>query len=120
MPIKNRRTGNSRYGPRLARILSPMAVSEFLGKYFNRKPLFIRGRPGKFDFMFKADELMKHLDQVTEITAVFPLAAQAPIRPADIRVTVKCGGTVFCVGRGGGQSKPTAVSPADEPRMAKS
>ena len=117
MTIKNRRkakAGNSRYGPRLARILSPMAVSEFLGKYFNRKPLFIRGRPGKFDFMFKADELMKHLDKVTEITAVFPRLWQARIEPADVREMVNAGATICARGLERGHAKLEAIARAVE------
>jgi ribosomal protein L16 Arg81 hydroxylase len=82
----------------LERLLSPLTVDEFVGKYFQRAPLRIPGRPNKFDFLFRADEFHIGLDRVSEIRAVFPEQWQAHIRAADIRQMMHAGATICVTG----------------------
>jgi ribosomal protein L16 Arg81 hydroxylase len=85
-------------GPYLARVLTPLAVSEFLGSYFNRKPLFVRGTPKKFEFLFKESDFAKRIDQLTEIRAVFSGFWQAHIKPAEIKEMLNAGATICVTG----------------------
>jgi ribosomal protein L16 Arg81 hydroxylase len=82
----------------LERLLAPLSVDEFVGEYFQRTPLRIRGKPGKFDFLFRAEEFQLGLDRVSEIRAVFPRQWQAQIRAADLKQMMHAGATVCVTG----------------------
>jgi ribosomal protein L16 Arg81 hydroxylase len=82
----------------LHRILSPLPVSKFLTTYFNKKPLFIRGRPSKFGFLFKEEEFSKRLGEVKEIRAVFQNFRQAEIKPDAISDMLDAGATICITG----------------------
>ncbi|HYC47488.1 MAG TPA: cupin domain-containing protein [Burkholderiales bacterium] len=82
----------------LQRIISPLTMDEFVGAYFQRRPLPLAGREGKFDFLFRAGDFWKNLDQVKQIRAVFARHRQATIRPADIPHMVSAGATICITG----------------------
>ena len=82
----------------LARLLAPLSIDEFVGKYFQRLPLRIAGKPGKFDFLFRAEEFQFGLDRVSEIRAVFPQQWQAEIRAADLKQMMNAGATICVTG----------------------
>ena len=80
----------------LQRILSPLSVDDFIERYFQRRPLRIKGTAGKFDFLFSASEFPLRLERVEEIKAVFPKNRQQRIQPADIKRSMQKGATI-CV-----------------------
>jgi ribosomal protein L16 Arg81 hydroxylase len=80
----------------LAKILDPISVDAFLRESFGKRPLLIRGQPGKFDFLMKPANVIFGLDKVTEIRCVFGGLKQATISPADIREMYEAGATI-CV-----------------------
>jgi ribosomal protein L16 Arg81 hydroxylase len=82
----------------LDRILSPLPVSKFLGTYLNKKPLFIRGRPKKFSFLFKEQEFSHRIGELTEIRAVFTSLRQAEIKPDAIPDMLDAGATICITG----------------------
>lgn len=82
----------------LQRILDPLTVEEFAAKYFQRRPLKIRGAPDKFDFLFRLREFQFNLDRVERIRAVFAENRHARIRAADIRPMMQCGATICVTG----------------------
>ena len=82
----------------LKRLLAPVTVEEFASKYFQRLPIRIPGRPGKFDFLFRPADFQFGLDRVTEIRAVFPQQWQAQIRAADIKQMMHAGATICVTG----------------------
>ncbi|WP_193102740.1 JmjC domain-containing protein [Burkholderia sp. Z1] len=80
----------------LAKILDPISIDAFLRESFGKRPLLIRGQPGKFDFLMKPSRMIFGLDKVTEIRCVFGGLKQATIGPADIREMYEAGATI-CV-----------------------
>ena len=82
----------------LDRLLFPLPISQFLADYFNRKPLFIRGKPKKFDFLFREDEFAKRIGQLTEIRAVFANHRQAQIKAVAIADMLDAGATICITG----------------------
>jgi ribosomal protein L16 Arg81 hydroxylase len=80
----------------LQRILEPLTIEGFVDKYFEKRPLLIRGKPGKFDFLFQQREFLVSLDRAEYLRAVFPQNRSARIRPADIKHMVEAGATI-CV-----------------------
>ncbi|RQR34428.1 hypothetical protein DIE23_12465 [Burkholderia sp. Bp9143] len=80
----------------LAKILDPISIDAFLRESFGKRPLLIRGHPGKFDFLMKPSRVIFGLDKVTEIRCVFGGLKQATIDPADIREMYEAGATI-CV-----------------------
>jgi len=82
----------------LERLLAPLSIDEFVGKYFQRVPLRIAGKAGKFDFLFRAEEFQFGLDRVSEIRAVFRQQWQAEIRPVDVKQMMHAGATICVTG----------------------
>lgn len=82
----------------IQRVLAPLAPATFARTYFERAPLLIRGRPGKFDFLFRQEQFKDGLDQVSEIRAVFPGLWQATIGPGDIKEMMRAGATICVTG----------------------
>lgn len=82
----------------LQRMLHPLRIDEFVGKYFQRAPVKVSGTPGKFDFLFKQEEFQTGLDRVTEIRAVFPQQWQAQIHAGDIKQMLHAGATICVTG----------------------
>jgi ribosomal protein L16 Arg81 hydroxylase len=82
----------------LQRILAPLSVDEFIGKYFQRRPLKLSGTPGKFHFLFREGELLDNLDRVKHIRAVFPKNRQARIQPQEIADMMEAGATICVTG----------------------
>lgn len=80
----------------LQRILDPLTVDDFVCKYFQQRPVRIRGRPHKFDFLFRQSEFLFNLDRVDLIRAVFRDNRNAQIRPEDIKHMMQAGATI-CV-----------------------
>lgn len=80
----------------LQRILDPLGVEEFVGTYFQKRPLLIRGAASKFDFLFRQREFQFNLDRVERLRAVFRENHNAVIAPADIPQMVRAGATI-CV-----------------------
>ena len=98
----------------LKRMLHPLPVNEFMEKYFQRLPLKVSGRRGKFDFLFREGEFQFDLDRVTEIRAVFPQQWQAQIRAADIKQMMHAGATICVTGME--QAHPKLLSAANRIR----
>jgi ribosomal protein L16 Arg81 hydroxylase len=82
----------------LQRILDPLRVDQFVEKYFQRRPLRLSGRSGKFDFLFRESEFLSHLDRVKHIRAVFPRNRQARIQPTEIPDMMEAGATICVTG----------------------
>ena len=82
----------------LASLLSPLSVETFLNHYFGKRPLVIRGTPGKFDALMKPRDFIRNLDQAKEIRCVFGELRQATISPGDIREMFEAGGTICVTG----------------------
>lgn len=80
----------------LQRILHPMTIDEFAADYFQRRPLRIRGKPGKFDFLFRESDFELRLGRAKQIKAVFGELRQATIDARDIRHMLDAGATI-CV-----------------------
>jgi ribosomal protein L16 Arg81 hydroxylase len=80
----------------LQRMLDPLTVDDFVGRYFEKRPLLIRGDPKKFDFLFRQREFQFNLDRVDYVRAIFPRNRHARIQPADIKHMVEAGATI-CV-----------------------
>ena len=80
----------------LQRILEPLGVDDFVERYFQRRPLRIKGGPGKFDFLFRQSDFPLRLHRVEDIKAVFAQNRQQHIQPADIKRMLHAGATV-CV-----------------------
>jgi len=82
----------------LQRILAPLSVDDFVDKYFQRKPLKLTGKPGKFDFLFRESDFLANLDRVKHIRAVFPQNRQARIQPQEIADMMDAGATICVTG----------------------
>ncbi len=82
----------------LAALLYPISVKTFLEDYFGKRPLLVRGRPGKFDAFMKPDKFIYGLDRVPEIRCVFNELRQATISPQDIREMFEAGATICVTG----------------------
>jgi ribosomal protein L16 Arg81 hydroxylase len=82
----------------LASILRPVQIKTFLDEYFGKKPLLVRGAPGKFDSLMKPRDFIYRLDRVPEIRCVFDQLRQATIGPADIREMFEAGATICVTG----------------------
>ena len=82
----------------LKRIVAPLGAKAFIDDYFQQKPLWLRGFPGKFDALFGQHEFKRGLDRVTEIRAVFAGLRQATIAPFDIPDMVGAGATICVTG----------------------
>jgi ribosomal protein L16 Arg81 hydroxylase len=82
----------------LGRILHPLSVDEFATDYFQQRPLFIRGHPRKFAFVFAQREFALDLDRVSEIRAVFRDLWQAQIHPVDIKEMMLAGASICVTG----------------------
>ena len=81
----------------LERILAPITVAAFAERYFEKRPLRVPGRVGKFKFLFGPAEFNIGLDRATDIRAVFREGWQAHISPADIEEMIQAGATI-CIG----------------------
>lgn len=88
----------SRRRTALAALLSPVRVDVFLREYFCKRPLLVRGQPGKFDAIMEPDDFIHGLDRVPEIRCVFGGLRQAVISPADIREMFEAGATICVTG----------------------
>jgi ribosomal protein L16 Arg81 hydroxylase len=82
----------------LQRILEPLSVDEFAGKYFQRRPLKLSGKSNKFDFLFREADFLLNLDRVKHIRAVFPKNRQARIQPPEIPDMLEAGATICVTG----------------------
>ena len=82
----------------LAAVLSPVSVNSFLHDYFGKRPLLVRGAPGKFDTLIRPGDFIYGLDRVTEIRCVFGELRQATISPGDIREMFEAGATICVTG----------------------
>lgn len=80
----------------LQRLLDPLSITEFIECYFEKRPLYIPGRRGKFDFLFREREFPVNLDRVDSLRAVFGGNKHAHIRPTDIKQMIEAGATI-CV-----------------------
>jgi ribosomal protein L16 Arg81 hydroxylase len=84
--------------PVLARLLDPITPEDFLEEYFGQKALFVRGKPGKFDWLFKASEMDGALGRAKELRAVFRGNREAVIRPEATRAMLAAGATICVTG----------------------
>jgi ribosomal protein L16 Arg81 hydroxylase len=84
--------------PTLARLLAPVHPAYFLAECFEKRPLFVKGRSGKFSHLLTPDRFKLGLDRVTEIRAVFEELRQASIDPADIKDMFEAGATICVTG----------------------
>jgi ribosomal protein L16 Arg81 hydroxylase len=82
----------------LAALLDPVAVQTFLDEHFGKRPLLVRGVPGKFDALMKPSDFIYGLDRVPEIRCVFRQLKQATISPVDIREMYEAGATICVTG----------------------
>jgi ribosomal protein L16 Arg81 hydroxylase len=82
----------------LAAVLSPVSVNTFIDQYFGKRPLVVRGAPGKFDALMKPGDFIYGLDHVPEIRCVFGELRQATISPGDIREMFEAGATICVTG----------------------
>jgi ribosomal protein L16 Arg81 hydroxylase len=82
----------------LAQILAPVPLNTFLREHFGRRPLLVRGKPGKFDALMKPKDFIYGLDRVTEIRCVFGELRQAAISPRDVREMYEAGATICVTG----------------------
>jgi ribosomal protein L16 Arg81 hydroxylase len=82
----------------MARILAPVPLNTFLREHFGRRPLLVRGKPGKFDALMKPQDFIYGLDRVTEIRCVFGELRQAAISPRDVREMYEAGATICVTG----------------------
>jgi ribosomal protein L16 Arg81 hydroxylase len=82
----------------LASILSPMPVNTFLHKYFGKRPVLIRGAPGKFNALMRPANFIYGLDRVPEIRCVFGELREATISVRDIREMFEAGATICVTG----------------------
>jgi len=56
-------TGQISDSSSLDKILAPCSTQEFLSRYFGKTMLYVKGRPGRFDWLFswqKLNEILKH------------------------------------------------------------
>lgn len=82
----------------LQRILYPLAVDEFVDRYFQRLPLKVPGSSAKFDFLFRQGDFQLKLDRVTKIRAVFSDYREERTHPADIKRMLDAGATICVTG----------------------
>jgi ribosomal protein L16 Arg81 hydroxylase len=82
----------------LSSVLSPVPLDTFLHEYLGRRPLLIRGTPGKFDGLMRPGEFIYGLDRVPEIRCIFGELRQATISPRDIREMFEAGATICVTG----------------------
>lgn len=82
----------------LANILAPVTTHEFVGDYFGKRPLFVRGTRPKFDRLMTPAAFIHGLDRVHEIRCVFGELRQATIGPADIKEMFQAGATICVTG----------------------
>jgi ribosomal protein L16 Arg81 hydroxylase len=82
----------------LGRILSPVAVDQFLDQFFCKAPLFVPGHEKKFDFLPQRSHLRSILHRATDIRAVFKNLSQASIRPGDVQDMFNAGATICITG----------------------
>ena len=96
--------------PLLAQILDPLRVEEFVGRYFERRPLLVRGPPEKFDFLLRANEFESHLERAESIRAVFPGFVEVSIAPHEIDEMMRAGASICVTGldRAHGRLRRTA------------
>ena len=91
-------TSKKRKASVLSALLDPVPVDVFLNRYFGRRPLYVRGSPGKFDALLKPARFIHGLDRVAEIRCVFGELRQATIGPVDIREMYEAGATICVTG----------------------
>jgi ribosomal protein L16 Arg81 hydroxylase len=82
----------------LADLLAPIPVNAFLQEHFGKRPLLVRGTPGKFDALMRPSDFIYGLNRVPEIRCVFSGLRQATISPADIREMFEAGATICVTG----------------------
>ena len=82
----------------MSRLLGSVPLEEFLDDYFGKRPLFIKGAPGKFDALMKPNKFIYGLEKATEIRCVFSELRQATIAPIDVREMYEAGATICVTG----------------------
>jgi ribosomal protein L16 Arg81 hydroxylase len=82
----------------VARIFAPVSPQQLVDDYFERRPLHVRGRHDKYEFLFRQEQFKDGLDRATEIRAVFAGLWQAAIDPADIKEMYRAGATICVTG----------------------
>jgi ribosomal protein L16 Arg81 hydroxylase len=85
----------------VSRIFHPVSPQQLVDDYFEQRPLHVRGKPGKYEFLFHQDQFKDGLDRATEIRAVFAGLWQAVIDPADIKEMYRAGATICVTGMEG-------------------
>jgi ribosomal protein L16 Arg81 hydroxylase len=93
------------HGNTLQRILHPLSIDAFVGKFFQRRSFRLPGPANKFDFLFRERDFPVGLDRTKEIRAVFTGNRQVRIRPIEIPQMYEAGATICITGMERAQPK---------------